>query len=63
MAYEPNEWVSGETRVTADRMNHIERGVAEAHAAAEKAAERPRGFTVSKKAWEDVLARLSALEG
>lgn len=31
-AYRPHKWQKGRTRFTADRMNHIEDGVADAHA-------------------------------
>lgn len=63
MAYEPHEWVAGETRVSAELMNHIEQGVADAHDAAQKASQRPSGFTVTKKAWDELLARVDALDG
>lgn len=39
-AYQPHEWVAGESRPTADRMNNIEKGIAESHARIDMIEER-----------------------
>ena len=63
MSYEPFEWVDGETPIVAERLNALEQGVKEASEAAQKAAQRPRGLAVTRKAWDELLARVEALEG
>ena len=58
MAYDPTVWVDAETPLTAERLNKLEAGVAEAHTLAEKKYRAP----VSKAQFEALLKRVEALE-
>lgn len=42
--YQVQEWIPGESRVTADRMNHIEKGIAESHARLDMIEEQLKGL-------------------
>lgn len=77
MAYEPQEWADGEdggTPITAERLNHIEQGIADVETTpgppgdkgdkgddGTDGADGADGFP-SESDWTDLLARVEALE-
>jgi len=77
MAYEKQEWKNGEeggTPITAERLNHIEEGIAvkaeqgpagkdgAKGAKGDPGADGADGFP-SEEQWNDLVARVEALEG
>lgn len=74
MAYDPFEWKNGEsggTPITADRLNTIEQGVAAKAEKGDKGDDGDKGDKgddgddgfPSESDWNDLVARVEALEG